>query len=55
VPVQIDEITTTVEVQGDAETAPAPPSQMVDEVAERIRQERFKRDSDRLRADGYAD
>lgn len=54
-PVEIDEITTMVEVHGEEDTAPAPAPQILDDAAERIRQERFQRDRDRLRADGYAD
>ena len=53
--VQIDELTTTVDVQGERESTPAAPPPMSDELTERIRYERFQRDRERLRAEGYAD
>ena len=54
-PVQIDDVTTTVDVQGDREAMPSAPPPVSDELTERIRFERFQRDRERLRAEGYAD
>lgn len=53
-PVHIDDLQSTVEIQHDEAPASAPESQP-DETTERARYERYQRDRDRLHAEGYAD
>jgi hypothetical protein len=54
-PVHIDDLHSTVEVQSDAEESVPTRASAPDELAERMREERDQRDRDRLRAEGYAD
>ena len=52
-PVHIDDLQSTVEVQGDSPAAAT--TETPDEVSERMRYEQHQRDRERLQAEGYAD
>lgn len=54
-PVHIDDLQSTVEIQADRDLAAAAPEPAPDETSERARHERYQRDMDRLHAEGYAD
>lgn len=54
-PTHIEDLQSTVEIEGDAEAPAAPPAAVPDEMSERARQEGYRRDAERLHADGYAD
>jgi len=53
--VHIKELKSTVEVDGEREHTVAAEPSTLDEVTQRARDERAKRDRERLHAEGYAD
>jgi hypothetical protein len=54
-PVHIDDLQSTVEIQADHEPMPSTGESTTDEVMERARHERYRCNLERLSAEGYAD
>lgn len=54
-PVHINDVESTVDVQADSEPTSPRAEVVSDEVAERMRHERYQKDRERLHAEGYAD